>query len=241
MWSISTLPANNFVTHHFKWWPWPGRAQITTDFCGRGALGTAFSYLSSGPSVSLDASSWSGSGYTSSFFASNGKNISHSHRKIGDSNQVSSGHSSCHYPETSLRSSVSPNTNAKHACRHLWNLHAPEAPRELYLSTRVSRCAFFISVHSRSIRCVFSCGIQMSGFPLASFNSDHRLIVHGFAIWIIRCAASCWAYSFLVRTACIKLFTAEYNASAPCVSITVLSSGSSGAPENSHIIWKHQS
>ena len=142
-----------------------------------------------------------------------------------------------HCPETSLQSLVSPNTNENHARRHLWTLHAPEAPREVYFSTRVFSCACSSSVHLRSIRCALSFGIRMSGFPLASFDSDDCLIIHGSAIWIIQCAASCWASLSLVQIACIKLFTAEYNASAPCFSYTVSSSEASGAPGNSHIVW----
>jgi len=70
-------------------------------------------------------------------------------------------------------------------------------------------------------------------FPLANLNSDHHLIDQGFTICINWCAASYWASSSLVPIACITLFTVEYNASAPCFCITVSSSGSSGAPENS--------
>jgi len=92
-------------------------------------------------------------------------------------------------------------------------------------------------VHSRSTCGEFSFGIRTNGFPLASFDSDYLLIVQGFAIWIIQCTASCWASSSSVRMACIKLFTAECNAFAPCSSITVSSFESSGAPEISHIVW----
>jgi len=134
-----------------------------------------------------------------------------------------------------------PNSNENQASHHLWTLHTPEAPCEVNLSTRVFSLACSSSVHSRSTRCAFSFGIRTSGFPFASFDSDHLLIVQGFAIWIIWCAASGWAFWSSVRLACIKLFTAESSASVPCFSMKVSSSGSSGAPENSHIVWKRQS
>jgi len=81
---------------------------------------------------------------------------------------------------------------------------------------------------------------QVVSQPLFSIFS-HLVIFKDFAIWIIRCAASCWASSSSVRIAWIKLFTAEYSASAPCFSITVSSTGYSGAPENNLIVCKHQS
>jgi len=37
------------------------------------------------------------------------------------------------------------------------------------------------------------------------------------------------------------MFTPEYTASVSCLSITVSSAGASDTPENSHIVWKHQS
>jgi len=131
----------------------------------------------------------------------------------------------------SFQSSVSPNTNEKHASCHLCTLHAPDAPCELYLSTTVFSSACSSSVHSKSKRCGFSFGIRTSGFPFVSIDSDHLLIVQGFKFWIIWCAAACWASSSSVWMACIKLFTVEYSASAQCFSITVSSTGSSGAPE----------
>jgi len=142
-----------------------------------------------------------------------------------------------HCPEMSLQSLVSPNTNKEYACRRLWTLHAPETPHEVYLSTEVFSCASSSSVHLISMRCVFWLGIRTSGYPLASFDSDPLLIQPGLSICIIRCPASCWASSSSVQIACIKLFTAEYNTSAPCFFIKVSSSGISGAPENSHIVW----
>jgi len=230
------------VSHHFKWQPWPGSGQNWTAFWGGGARGQSLLLLSgSCRSTSFDASSFSGSGYSAGLLTTIGRNLSLSHRKIGESTQVSSGHSLYHYPETSFWFSMSPNTNEKQASRHQWTLYAPEAPHEVYLSKRVFSFAYSSSVHSRSTRCAFSIGIWTSGFPFASFESDHFLSVQGFAIWIIRWAASYWASLSSVRIACIKLFTTEYSVSVPCISITVSSSGSSGAPENSHIIWKHQS
>jgi len=136
-----------------------------------------------------------------------------------------------------LMSSVSPNINENHGRCHLCTLHAPDAPCEVYFSTRVLLSACSSTVHSRSSRCAFSFGIWTRGFPFPSFNYDHLLIVQGIAIWIIRCATFCWASWFSVRMACIKLFTAEYNTSALYISITVSSSKSSGTPENNHIAW----
>jgi len=156
MWNISTWSAKNFVIHHFKWQTWSGRGQHSTAFCGGGAQGGELSCLCSGNSVSLDASSWSASGYTAGSLTRIGNDVSLSHLKIGGSTQVSSGHSSCHCPESSLRSSVTPNTAEKHASRQLWTLHAREAPREVYLCTTIFRCACTSSVHSRSMRCAFS-------------------------------------------------------------------------------------
>jgi len=51
----------------------------------------------------------------------------------------------------------------------------------------------------------------------------------------------CWASSSSVWIVFIILFTAEVNGSAGSYSITVLPSWSSGASDNRHIIWKHQS
>jgi len=87
-------------------------------------------------STSFDASSLSSSGYSAAALTSIGRYVSLSHRKIGESTRVSSGHSVYHCPEMSFRSSVSPNTNEKHPSRHLWTLHTPEAPCEMYLSTK---------------------------------------------------------------------------------------------------------
>jgi len=238
MWNISTWSAKYLVSHHFKCQTWPGRGPNSTTFCGGGALERAFlCLLYSGRSASHNWSSSSSSGYSAGLLTSIGTNVSLSHREIGELCQVSSALSSYYCLETLLLSFVSPNTNKKHASCHRWTLHGPEEPRELYLSTRAFSFDCWSSVHSRSTRCAFSFGIRTSGFPLGSFDSDHLLIVQGFAIIIIQCAACCWASLTSVRIACIKLFNAEYNAPALCCSITVSSSGSSDAPENSYIVW----
>jgi len=238
MWNISTLSTKNFVRHHLKWRTSLGRGQNWTAFGGGCAAGSAFSFLSfSRRSTSLDSSSWSGLEYSAGTIASITRNVSFSHWKMGESTQVLSGHTSYHCQKMSLQFAWSPSTNEKHSSHHLWTLLAPEAPHEVYLSTRVYSSAFSSSVYSRSMRCEFSFGIWTSGFPLASFDSDHLLIIQGFPICIIWCAPSCWASLFLIRIPCIKLFTAKYNASALCFSITVSSSGSSGVSENSHIVW----
>jgi len=180
--------------------------------------------------ASYDASSSSGPGYSTGALTSIGRYVSLSHRKIEESTQLSSNHSSYHCRETSFRSSVSPDTNENHASRHLCTIHGPEAPHEVYPSTSVFSLACASSVHSRLTRRASSFGIQTWGFQFTIFDSDHLLIVQAVAIWIIQCAASCWASWSSVQMACIKLFTTEYSHSAPCFSITVSSSGSSGAP-----------
>jgi len=241
MWNISRWSAKYLVSYNFSWRTRPERGQNSTVFCG-GALGSACSFLScSGRSANLDVSSWSGSAYSAAPLTSIGRNCSLSVRKIGQSTRVSRGHSSYNFLETSLWSSVTPNCNEKHASHHQLTIHAPEAPHEVYLFTRAFTVACSSSVHSGSIRCAFSLNIQTSEFQLASFDSVHLLIVQGLAIWIVRCAAACWATSSSVRIGCIKLFTVQYNASAPCLSINVSSSGSSGVPGNSHIVWYHKS
>jgi len=117
---------------------WPGWRQNHTTCWGRGALGSAFSFLScSERNTPLDASSLSGSGYTAGSLTSIGRNVTLSYWKIGVSTQVSSGRSLYHCPETLLRSTVSPNTNVNHASCHLWTLHAPKALHEVYLYIRV--------------------------------------------------------------------------------------------------------
>jgi len=241
IWNISTLSAEIVVTHYLRWRTWPGRGPNSNAYCGGGALRGAFWFISSGRSVSRDASSWSGSRYSAGSLTSIGQNGSLSNQKIAGSTPVSRRHSSCHYPEIFLWSSVSPISNENHANRHLWTILASEAPREVYLSTRDFYCCCSSSVHSRSMRCSFSITIRTSDVPWATVNSDHYLIIDGCEIRIIRYVASSWASSSLVRIACITLCTAEYNASAPCFSITVSSSGSSGTSENSHIVWKHHS
>jgi hypothetical protein len=128
MWNISTLSAKNFVNHHFKWRMWPERGQNSIAYCGGGALGSALSVLYSGRRVSLDASSWLGSGCSAGSLTCIGKNVSLTHRKIGYYTQLLSGHSSCNCPETSLPSSMFHSTKEKHASCHLWTPSAPEAP-----------------------------------------------------------------------------------------------------------------
>jgi len=139
MWNVSTWSARYLVSYHFTWRTWPVREQNSTAFRGEGAPGSALSILScSGRSVSLDSSSWSASGYSACSLTSIVRNGWLSKRKIGESTQVLSGHSSYNCPEMSFRSSVSPNTNENHASHHRCTLHAPEAPSEVCLSPRSS-------------------------------------------------------------------------------------------------------
>jgi len=180
----------NFVSHHFKWRTWPVRGQNNSAFCGGGALGSAISFLSSERSVSLDGSSWSGSGCSAGSLTSIGKNVSLIYHKSVNSTQLSRGHWLCHCRETSLWFSLSRDTNKKHSSHQVWTLHALEAPRKVYVSTTDIRCAWSSSVHSRWMRCAFYLCIRTSSPLLASVNYDHRFIVYGFAIWIIQWAAS---------------------------------------------------
>ena len=173
----------------------------------QGCTAECISFLSSGRSKSLDGSSSSSSGYCAGSMKSDGRNFSVWYRKIAESTQVLTRHSLDNCPETLLQSSVSPNINKKHVSRHIWTLYAPEAPCEVNISTRVFRFSCSSWVHSRSMRCAFFFGIRTSGFLLASVESDHSLIVQGFAIYIIRCAASYWASSAAALIASIKLFT----------------------------------
>jgi len=238
MYNISKWSAKNCVSHHSKWPTSPRRGQHNTPFWGGGARGKVLLRLwGSCRSTSFDASSSSGWGYSADSLTSIGRNVSLTNRKIGESTQVWSGHSLYHCPETSFRSSVSPNTNEKHASFHPCTLYTPEATREVNLSTRVFSLASSSSFPSRSTRCAFSFGMQTIGFPFATFHSDNLLTVQGFAIWIIWCGACCWASWFSGRMACIRLFTAVDSTLAPCFSITLSFSGSPGAPENSHIVW----
>jgi len=115
MWNISTVSAKNFVSHHFTWQTRPGRGQNSTAFYGGGAPGSAFSFRScSGRSACIELSSWSGSGYSAGSLTITGRDVSLGHRKIGESTQIWSGHSSYYCPETLLQSSVSPSTSENH-------------------------------------------------------------------------------------------------------------------------------
>ena len=173
------------MSHHFQCRTWPGRWQNSTAFWGGGAWGKGLLYLLGlCRSASFDCSSSSGSRYSAGALTSIARNVSLSHWKIAESTQVLSGHLLYHLlyhcPDTLFRSSLSPNTNENHSSRHLCTLHASEAPCEVYLSTMVFSLACSSSVHSRSTRCAFSFSIRTSGFPFASFDSDHHLIFQGF-------------------------------------------------------------
>jgi len=77
--------------------------------------------------------------------------------------------------------------------------------------------------------------LHTGGFPFRSCQSKHFLIIQPFAVCTIQWALSSWASSSSVQIISIKLFTADYNVSAPCFSITISFAGCSGTPENSHI------
>jgi len=240
MGNISTWSANHFVTYHFKWSTWPGRGINSTAFCGGCTQESTFSFPSSGRRVSLDVSSSLCLEYSTGLLRSIGKNVP-------EPSENHSIHQRIQWPVILLlsgmllRSSMSPNTSNNYGSCHLWTLHAPKAPHEVYLSTKALRLACPSSIYRRWMRCTLSFGIWTSGFPLASFDSDHHLFIQGLAICIVQCATSYWASSSSVQTVYIIHFTAEYNASAPCFSITVSSTEPAGATENCDIVWPHQS
>jgi len=92
-------------------------------------------------------------------------------------------------------------------------------------------------VHMRSTMCVFSSISWDKCTPLASFESDHRMIIQSFAVYFIWCVTFfCISWSSVLM-ACIKPFTAEYSACALCIAIKVSFFGSSGTPEECHIVW----
>jgi hypothetical protein len=185
----------NIVSHHIKWpiCTWRGLNSIAF-WGGGGARGKVLLRISgSYRKASVDNSSLLGSWYSAESLKSIGWNVAVNQQKIGDSTQESSGHLLYHCPDMSFCSSLSPNTNEKHVMCHQWTLHTLEAPREVYLSTSVLSLACSTAFHSRSTRCASSFGIRTSGFPFARFDSDHLLLVQRIGIWIIHCAACCWA------------------------------------------------
>jgi len=219
---------------------WPTSPRIGRHciaLCGGGALGSALSFFScSGRSTSLDASSGLGSGYSAGSLANIVRYISLSHQNIGESTQVSSCYSLHHYSEMSLQSSVFPNTKEIHASYHLWTLHDAKAPCQVYLTARDIIFGLASSRHMGSIKWTFPFGIGMSGLALAGFDCNCLFNIRAFGGCIIQCATTCSASLSAVWIACITLFSVEYNVSAPCFSITELSSGSSGTPESSHVV-----
>jgi len=122
--------------------------------------------------------------------------------------------------------------NEIQASHYPYTRYSFEASCEVYCSLMVFSFACSFKVHSRSIMGEFPFTIGRSGFTFTRCDSDHLLTIHGCAICIIQYTASCQASLFSVWIECINLFTAEYSASAPCISITGSSSGSSGLPES---------
>jgi len=140
MWNVSTWSKKYFYSHHLKLSMSPRRGQSSTACSGGSPLGSSFWLLScSGRNTTLDLSSSLGSGYSACLLTRIGRNRndSLSCQKIGESTQQLSGHSLYHCPEMSFQSWVSPNTHTQYASRHVWSVHAPGAPWEVYLSTRV--------------------------------------------------------------------------------------------------------
>jgi len=92
--NVATWSAKYLVNHYFESETWPRRRQNYTILCERSALVSATWLLSCiWSSASLNASLWSGSSYSVNSSTSSGGNPSHSHGKIGESTEVSSGHS----------------------------------------------------------------------------------------------------------------------------------------------------
>jgi len=204
----------------------------------RSWIGQGFSCISGQcRSVSSDALSASGSGYSAWALASSGQNASFSGQKIGESTQVWCTHSLHHCPEMLFWSLVYSNTHEKHASHHLWTLHAPYGPFRVYHSTRGFSFACFSWVHSGSLRLTFPFSVTSSGFRFVSVNSDYPIIAQRFPYRIIQFAVSSWLLSFPVRMPCTKCFTMEYSTLAKRFSYTVTSSRLSGVNQNSWIIW----
>jgi len=141
-------------------------------------------------SASLNALSVSGSGYSTCLWTSIGRNVSQSRHVMRESTQVSTAHWWYYCPDTLLRSSISANTNQQHASGHQCTIQTPEAPHQGNLSASAFSVGCSSAVHSRSMRFAFSIGIRTSGVLLASLNSEHLLMVQGFAICIILCTGS---------------------------------------------------
>lgn len=163
-------------------------------------------------------------------------NDSLSKRKISEFAQVSSGYSSNDCPETSLQSLVSSNANEQNDSNHLQIFHTPAAPCKVYLSTSILSFACTSSYHSISTRCACSFCIGTKCFQKACFNADGLLIIQICRTCGIRSTPSCRASVSLAQMACSTLFTVEYSASAPCVSIKESFSESSVTLEKSHIV-----
>ena len=207
MLEISKSSAKPFLYQHFKWRTRPGGGHDSIAIWGGVAPGIAHWFISgSCRSASLDAASASGSGFSAGALQCIGRNVSLSHRKMGESPLVWCGHSWYHYPQTSFRSFVFPNIDEKHASHHLCTLHTREAPRVVYPSAKVISFTSSSSVHSRSMKYWVSFGIWTRDFPFVSIDSDHLLFLRGFAFWISQCAASGWQSLSSVRMACINPF-----------------------------------
>lgn len=130
-----------------------------------------------------------------------------------------------------------PNTNQTLVSCHPQIFPAPEALCQKNLSTQVFCFPSSCPIHRKSTSCAFLFSIQISCFPLRSVNSDHHLIIEVIAIYIILCATSCRTLVSSAWVTYIALFVVEFNPSAPCLSISVSSSGSSGPAENKQIVW----
>jgi hypothetical protein len=178
MLKISKLSAKNLVSHHSKWLMWPGWGQNHTAIWEGGARYRVHLLLLCLCKIAaFDASSSLRLGYSTCSLTSICRHVPLSHRQIVQSTQILSGHLLHHCHETSFQSSVSPNTNEKHASHYLCTLYAPDAPSKVYLSTRVINVACSSSVDWRSTSCGFLFGIRTSDFSLTSFDSDHLVIV----------------------------------------------------------------
>jgi len=134
-----------------------GRVPNRTALCTEGALGSPFPFLScSRRSTNHDVSSLSCSWSSAGLFAGICRNVSLSHQKVRYSTQILSGHLLYLCWETLLQFSMYTITNETHGSWYHWTFQDSEAPRGLYLCTRVISFAFFFSVHMWSIRCAVS-------------------------------------------------------------------------------------
>jgi len=211
IWKISTSSATYYVIHHFKWRTSPRRGENCTALCGGGALGRAFLSLSCSGGECL--SEWV-------VFV-----------KFWDTLQV---HSEA-LAEISI-SAIGKLANPPKYQVPILRIIVQKCQRDqLCLPTLTKNMHAAIDKPSmlpmHQVKCISppgpACLLACSHFTQnqwgvhstlvsalvvfrsVSFDCDHLLIVQGFPIWIIRCAACRWAASSSDQIECIKYFTAN--------------------------------